>query len=270
MPLSETNDYAEQIFAQQISQIPGVAQVSIFGQQKYAVRIEADPDAAAARGLTLNDVRNAVAAANSNSPIGSLRGQTRDAVLTATGQIERAEGYRDLVVAWRNGSPVRLSEIANVYDSVENDRTAAWFGDERAIVLAVFRQSDANTVAVVDAIRDRLPDLPGAIAALHRSADHQRPLGLHPRIRPRRLFHAGALGRARDPRHLPLPQDVRGDDHPDAGAARVADRHLRVHVCVRLFDRQHIAAGHHARRGLRRRRRHRHARKHHAPHRGRA
>jgi HAE1 family hydrophobic/amphiphilic exporter-1 len=169
MPLSETNDYAEQVFAQQISQIPGVAQVSIFGQQKYAVRIEADPDAAAARGLTLNDIRTAVAAANSNSPIGSLRGQTRDAVLTATGQIERAEGYRDLVVAWRNGSPVRLSEIANVFDSVENDRTAAWFGDQRAIVLAVFRQSDANTVQVVDEVRSRLPQyqaqLPPSIEA---------------------------------------------------------------------------------------------------------
>ncbi len=169
MPLSETNDYAEQVFSQQISQIPGVAQVSIFGQQKYAVRIEADPDAAAARGLTLNDIRSAVSAANSNSPIGSLRGQTRDAVLTATGQIERAEGYRDLVIAWRNGSPVRLSELANVYDSVENDRTAAWFGDERAIVLAIFRQSDANTVEVVDAIRERLPQyqaqLPPSIEA---------------------------------------------------------------------------------------------------------
>ncbi|MDP2358470.1 MAG: efflux RND transporter permease subunit [Beijerinckiaceae bacterium] len=169
MPLSETNDYAEQVFSQQISQIPGVAQVTIFGQQKYAVRIEADPDAAAARGLTLNDIRSAVSAANSNSPIGSLRGQTRDAVLTATGQIERAEGYRELVIAWRNGSPVRLSEIANVYDSVENDRTAAWFGDERAIVLAIYRQSDANTVEVVDAIRARLPryqaQLPPSIEA---------------------------------------------------------------------------------------------------------
>ncbi len=169
MPLSETNDYAEQVFSQQISQIPGVAQVSVFGQQKYAVRIEADPDAAAARGLTLNDIRTAVAAANSNSPIGSLRGRTRDAVLTATGQIERAEGYRELVIAWRNGSPVRLSEVAKVSDSVENDRTAAWFGDERAIVLAVFRQSDANTVEVVDAIRERLPryqaQLPPSIEA---------------------------------------------------------------------------------------------------------
>lgn len=157
LPLAVTNDYAEQVFAQQISQIPGVAQVSIFGQQKYAVRIEADPDAAAARGLTMNDIRTAVANANSASPVGSLRGVSRDSVIKATGQIERAEGYRDLVIAWRNGAPVRLDEVANVRDSVENDRTAAWFGGERAITLAIYRQSDANTVAVVDEIRNRMP-----------------------------------------------------------------------------------------------------------------
>ena len=159
LPLSVTNDYAEFTFAQQISQIPGVAQVMIFGQQKFAVRIEADPDAAAARGLTLNEIRTAVAAANSSAPVGGLRGETKDAVLKASGQIERAAGYRDIVVAWRNGSPVRLSEIANVYDSVENDRTAAWFGEERGIMLAIFRQSDANTVAVVDAIKEKIPRL---------------------------------------------------------------------------------------------------------------
>jgi HAE1 family hydrophobic/amphiphilic exporter-1 len=169
LPLSVTNDYAEQVFAQQISQIPGVAQVTIFGQQKYAVRIEADPDAAAARGLTLNDVRTAVANANSAAPVGSIRGETKDAVLKASGQIERADGYRDIVVAWRNGAPVRLGEIATVRDSVENDRTAAWFGDERAIMLGIYRQSDANTVAVVDAIKNRMPlyqaQLPPSIEA---------------------------------------------------------------------------------------------------------
>jgi len=159
LPLSATNDYAEFTFAQQISQIPGVAQVLIFGQQKFAVRIEADPDAAAARGLTLNEIRTAVAAANSSAPVGGLRGENKDAVLKATGQIEKAAGYKDIVVAWRNGSPVRLSEIANVYDSVENDRTAAWFGNDRSIQLAIFRQSDANTVAVVDAIKEKLPQM---------------------------------------------------------------------------------------------------------------
>jgi HAE1 family hydrophobic/amphiphilic exporter-1 len=157
LPLSTTNDYAEQVFAQQISQIPGVAQVNIFGQQKFAVRIQADPDAAAARGLTLADIRNAVTAANSATPVGSLRGNGQNVTLTASGQIEHAEGYRDLVVAWRNGAPVRLGEIANVIDSVENDQVAGWYGSDRAILLAVFRQSDANTVQVVDAIKAKLP-----------------------------------------------------------------------------------------------------------------
>jgi HAE1 family hydrophobic/amphiphilic exporter-1 len=157
LPLSTTNDYAEQIFAQQISQIPGVAQVVIFGQQKYAVRIEADPDAAAARGLTLQDVRNAVSAANSSTPVGTLRGPGQNITLTASGQIEHAEGYRDLVIAWRNGAPVRLGEVAKVYDGVENDQIAAWQNKDRAILLAVFRQSDANTVQVVDAVKGKLP-----------------------------------------------------------------------------------------------------------------
>jgi HAE1 family hydrophobic/amphiphilic exporter-1 len=159
LPLSATNEYAEEVFSQQISQIPGVAQVIIFGQQKYAVRIEADPDRAAARGLSLNDIRTAVAASNSAAPVGGLRGNTRNMTLTATGQVERAEGYRSMVVAFRNGAPIRLGDIANVVDGVANDQLAAWYNKDRAIMLAIFRQSDANTVEVVDAIRDKLPSL---------------------------------------------------------------------------------------------------------------
>ncbi len=159
LPLSVTNEYAEQVFAQQISQIPGVAQVLIFGQQKYAVRIEADPDLAAARGLSLNDIRTAVIASNSAAPVGGLRGNTRNMTLTATGQVENAEGYRSMVVAFRNGAPIRLGEVANVVDGVVNDQLAAWYNKDRAIMLAVFRQSDANTVEVVDAIREKLPSL---------------------------------------------------------------------------------------------------------------
>ncbi len=169
MPLSTTNDYAEQVFAQQISQIPGVAQVLIFGQQKFAVRIEADPDAAAARGLTLNDVRNAVVAANSSAPVGRLRGENKNLTLKASGELTKAEDFQSIVVAWRNGAPVRLSEIAKVHDAVENDQIAAWKGDERGIALAIFRQSDANTVQVVDSIREKLPlyqaQLPPSITA---------------------------------------------------------------------------------------------------------
>ena len=169
MPLSTTNDYAEQVFAQQISQIPGVAQVLIFGQQKFAVRIEADPDAAAARGLTLNDVRTAVVAANSSAPVGRLRGDNKNLTLKASGSLTKAEDFESIVVAWRNGAPVRLNEIAKIHDAVENDQIAAWKGDERGIALAVFRQSDANTVQVVDSIREKLPlyqaQLPPSITA---------------------------------------------------------------------------------------------------------
>ena len=157
LPLPTTNDYAEQIFAQQISQLPGVAQVSIFGQQKYAVRIEADPDKVQARGLTLADVGTAVAAANSSKPVGSSIGTKQNITLEATGQLQRAQDYRSLVIAWRNGSPIRLDEVANVVDSTQNLQNAGWFGDDRAIILAIFRQSDANTVDVVDSIRAKMP-----------------------------------------------------------------------------------------------------------------
>ena len=155
--LSTINDYAEQILAQQISQLKGVAQVLIFGQRKFAVRVEVDPDKAAARGLTLNDVRSAVSSANSSAPVGDLRGSKRKLSLQASGQITKAEGYQNLVVAWRNGSPVRLREIAKVYDSVENAESQSWFRKDSSITMAIYRQSDANTVQVVDSIKERLP-----------------------------------------------------------------------------------------------------------------
>ena len=135
LPLSKVDDYAEQVFAEQISQITGVAQVLVFGQQKFAVRVAVDPDAAAARGLTLDDVSNAVAAANSSTPVGALLGRRQNVTVDATGQMEHAAEYDNLVVAWRNGAPVRLNEIAKVYDSVENKQIAAWVGRDPAIVL---------------------------------------------------------------------------------------------------------------------------------------
>ncbi len=157
LPLYVTNDFAEQNFAQQISQIPGVAQVSIFGQQKFAVRVQVDPEKAAARNLSLDEIAKQIQAANSNTPVGVQLGRRQNVTIEATGQMEKAEFYRPLVVAWRNGAPVRLEEIATVRNSVDNDQVAAWFGDERAIILAVYRQSDANTVDVVDQVKARLP-----------------------------------------------------------------------------------------------------------------
>jgi len=159
LPLSTVNEYGDINIGQTLSQIPGVAQVQIYGSQKFAVRVQADPEAAAARGLSLEDIRTAVARANSTTPVGALTGPDQNITLQATGQLGRAADYRQVIVAWRNGSPVRLDEVAKVYDSVENDKTATWFNNERAIVLAVLKQPDANTVAVVDAVRAKLPVL---------------------------------------------------------------------------------------------------------------
>ncbi|RDJ27672.1 AcrB/AcrD/AcrF family protein [Bosea caraganae] len=155
-PLYEVHEFGETILQQQISQLPGVAQVNIFGAQKYAVRVLVNPDAVSARGLALSDVRNAIAAANSNSPVGTLRGENQSTVIGATGQMERAGEYGNLIIAQKNGVPIRLEDVAQVYDSVENNQTGSWYNGQRSIMLAVYRQSDANTVQVVDSIKERL------------------------------------------------------------------------------------------------------------------
>jgi HAE1 family hydrophobic/amphiphilic exporter-1 len=159
LPLSTVHEYGDIYIGQALSQISGVAQVQIYGSQKFAVRVQADPEAAAARGLSMEDIRTAVQRANSTTPVGTLNGPSQNVTLQASGQLDRADLYREVVVAWRNGSPVKLDEVAKIYDSVENDKTATWFNGSRSIVLAIQKQPDANTVAVVDAVRARLPAL---------------------------------------------------------------------------------------------------------------
>jgi hydrophobic/amphiphilic exporter-1 (mainly G- bacteria), HAE1 family len=165
LPLSVVDEYAETTLAQQISQLPGVAQVLVYGAQKFAVRVQVDPLAAAARGLSLEDVRAVVAKTNSSTPAGTLSGPQRDVTLRASGALEHAADYRSVVVAWRNGAPIKLDEIARVVDSVENDKIATWFNDKRGVVLAIQRQPDANTVTVVDSIRERLPGFRAQVPA---------------------------------------------------------------------------------------------------------
>src|SRR5262245_57510231 len=167
LPLSTVNDYGEITLAQQISQLPGIAQVLVYGAQKFAVRVQVDPIAAAQRNISLDDIRNVVSKTNSSTPVGTIAGPQKDVTLAATGAMTKAEDYRKVVVAYRNGSPVHLDEVARVIDSVENNKIASLFNGERAIVLAIQRQPDANTVAVVDSIRARLPSyrvqIPAAI-----------------------------------------------------------------------------------------------------------
>jgi HAE1 family hydrophobic/amphiphilic exporter-1 len=157
VPLSQLNDFAETIMTPRISRLSGVAQVLVYGAQKFAVRIQIDPDALAARGLGLDEVQAALIAANTNSPLGILNGPKQQVTLQANPQLPNASAFAELPVAWRAGAPVRLRDVATVRDSVENDRTASWFNGTRAIILAVQRQPDANAVEVVDAVRRLIP-----------------------------------------------------------------------------------------------------------------
>jgi len=165
LPLSLVNDYAELVLAQQISQLPGIAQVLVYGAQRFAVRVQVDPVAAAMRNISLDDIRNVVAKTNSNSPVGTLVGPRQNITLTASAAMTRADEYRKVVVAYRNGVPVKLDEIARVIDSVENNKVASWFNDRRSIVLAIQRQPSANTVAAVDAVKAQLPAFRAQIPA---------------------------------------------------------------------------------------------------------
>src|SRR5712675_1766956 len=157
LPLSTVDDYGEITLAQQISQLPGVAQVLVYGAQKFAVRVQVDPVAAASRGVSLDDVRNVVTKANSNTPVGTIAGVRQNTTITASAAMNHAADYRDVHVGYRNGMPIKLSDVARVIDSVENDKIASLFNNERAIVLAIQRQPAANTVKVVDLVRENLP-----------------------------------------------------------------------------------------------------------------
>ncbi|MBK3803648.1 MMPL family transporter [Azospirillum brasilense] len=157
LTLSALNDFAETAVQPKVATLPGVAQVQIYGAQKYAVRVQVDPNALAVRGIGIDELQRSLAAANANTPVGTLSGAKQQLVLAANPQLPDAEAFRGLIVAYRNGAPVRLGDVANVLDSVENARTASWHNGTRAIVMAVQRQPDANTVDVVDRVRNLLP-----------------------------------------------------------------------------------------------------------------
>ena len=157
LPLYTVDEYAQTWLGQRISTISGVAQVQVFGSQKYAVRVQVDPRALAARGIGIDEVEQAISRGNVNLPTGTLYGHQQAYTIQATGQLTDAAAYRPLIVAYRNGSPVRLQEIGRVIDSVQTDKVASWYNDERAVILAIQRQPGTNTVEVVDAIRALLP-----------------------------------------------------------------------------------------------------------------
>lgn len=175
LPLSIIDEYAETMVAQRISTVSGVAQVQVLGAQKYAVRAELDPNALAAHRIGIDDVETALQKHNVNLPTGTLWGPTQLFTVRATGQLTSAASYRPIIVAYRNGSPVRLEELGRVIDSVQNDKAASWFNGVRGISLAVQRQPGTNTVAVADAIKQLLPTFRKVMpAAVHLDMDYDR------------------------------------------------------------------------------------------------
>ena len=157
LPMYTVNEYADTLLAQRLSMVSGVSRVQIFGVQKYAVRVQVDPEALAARNIGIDEVQNAIQTSNTNMPTGRLDGDKQAFTIQSSGRLLTASAYRPIVVAWRNGTPVRLEQLASVIDSVENDKVEGWFNDNRAVILAIQRQPGTNTVQVVDSIMALLP-----------------------------------------------------------------------------------------------------------------
>ncbi|MEO6245558.1 MAG: efflux RND transporter permease subunit [Opitutaceae bacterium] len=182
LALSEVNEYAETVMAQRISTVDGVSQVNVFGAQKYAVRVRLDPRALAARGIGIDEVRTSLDTNNVNLPAGTLDGASKSTTLLATGQLKNADGFRKVIVSYRNGAAVRLGDVAEVVDSVENEKSFSWFDrrfidgvedpefsagtkETRAIILSIQRQPGTNTIKVVDGVKDLLPSLRAQLPA---------------------------------------------------------------------------------------------------------
>ncbi len=165
LPLSSVDEYAQTILAQRISMVSGVAQVQVYGSQKFAVRVQLDPNALASRGIGIDEVASAIQKANVNLPTGILSGPHQAFVIESSGQLTEAAAYRPMIVSYRNGSPVRLQDLGRVIDGVENDKIANWYNQTRAVVLAIQRQPGTNTVEVAKAIKKILPSLRALIPA---------------------------------------------------------------------------------------------------------
>ena len=165
LPLPKLEDLADTRIAQKISQLPGVGLVSISGGQRPAVRIQVNPKALAAYGLSLEDVRTAISAANTNQAKGSFDGPTRASTIDANDQLKTADEYRQLVIAYKNGAPIRIQDVAEAVDAAENARLAAWANTTPAIILNIQRQPGTNVIEVVDRVKQLLPQLKTSLPA---------------------------------------------------------------------------------------------------------
>jgi HAE1 family hydrophobic/amphiphilic exporter-1 len=184
LPMYTVNEYADTLLAQRISMINGVSRVQLFGAQKYAVRVQVDPDKLAARGIGIDEVQRAVDASNTNLPTGRLDGDKQAFTIESSGSLPNAAAYRPLIVTWRNGTPVRLEELGEVIDSVDTNKVMAWYDNHRAVILAIQRQPGTNTVEVVDSVKALLDTLRKEIPpAVHLNTAFDASLSIRNSIR---------------------------------------------------------------------------------------
>ncbi|MBV8816884.1 MAG: efflux RND transporter permease subunit, partial [Acidobacteriaceae bacterium] len=156
-PFYTIDEYAETLISQRLSMLSGVSQVQVYGAQKYAVRVQLDPDKLAERGVGIDDVQKAIQQANTNLPTGKIEGSSQAFAIMSTGQLMDAGAYRPMIVAYRNGVPIRLEQLGNVIDDVENNKSGSWYDGVRGIILAIQKQPGTNTVEVAERVRALLP-----------------------------------------------------------------------------------------------------------------
>ena len=159
LPISKVNEFAENVISPRLSTIEGVAQLTIWGAQKYAVRIQVNPDALVTRGIGIDEVERAVASSNSFKPTGTLNGTDKSISTRTTGQIQTAAGYNEQIIRYVNGAPVRVKDIGKAIDDVEDNKSSTWFGDVQGLMLVIYRQPGSNTVEIANQINKALPQL---------------------------------------------------------------------------------------------------------------
>ena len=264
-PTSEIYDLASTVLAQKVAQVTGVGDVTVGGGSLPAVRVELQPNALTQYGISLDDVRRTIATANLLRPKGSVEEGQRSWQIKASDQLSRAEEYKPLIVAQRNGASVRLSDVANVYDGVQDRYNTGFFNNKPAVLLIVSRQPDANIIETVDAIHGADARAARVPAGRRGPGRRQRPLARHPRDAARGRAHAADCRDAGHPGRAAVPGQLPRLDHPGGGRPGGAGRQLRRDVPVGLLAQQPLADGADRRHGPGRRRRDRRAREHLAP-----
>ena len=246
IPQSQVEDLADTRLAPKIAQISGVGLVSISGGQKPAVRIQANPTALASYGINLEDLRSAIAGNSLNSAKGSFDGPSQDYTINANDQLNSSADYQQVVVAYRNGAPVMLNQVARVVDGVENNKLAAWVDYTPAVILNIQRQPGANTIQVVDSIEKLLPQLETTLPQAVHVADRDGPHDRHPRIGELgRGIRVDAGDRAGGDGDFPVPAQPLGDDYSQHRSAALAGWNLRRDVPGRVQSEQSLHDGAH-------------------------